>query len=211
LPKRLVDRFERNKPNTDIYMTHCHFYNFLSCSLQKLKELLPQFCHTNFSNWSCHYSGRPFGSAFPKQDSCSTRNCSNDKTFSPLTVITYVESILIGCSVLMITNLNDTYTWASWPNRFANRLYSWLCWLIAYENKVWSKITTLTLIADTDWEQDKISCSDVSSGWFQKLPKIKEPGWSAEKHKLGWQPLHVDFKSPRSVTRIFVFYLIIVL
>ena len=30
------------------------------------------------------------------------------------------------------------------------------------------KIKTLTLIADIDWELDKISCTDVSTGWFQE-------------------------------------------
>jgi len=44
--------------------------------------------------------------------------------------------------------------------------------------RVWSKITTLTLIADIDWEQDKISCLDVSSGSFQEQSKTKEPEWS---------------------------------
>jgi len=30
------------------------------------------------------------------------------------------------------------------------------------------KIKTLTLIADSDWELDKISCTDASSSWFQE-------------------------------------------
>jgi len=60
------------------------------------------------------------------------------------------------------------------------------------------KIKTLTLIVDIDWELDKISCTDVSSGWFQEQSKTKEPRWSEEQHELGWQPMHVDFKPPRS-------------
>ena len=28
-----------------------------------------------------------------------------------------VESILVGYNILMITNLNGTWTWVSWPNR----------------------------------------------------------------------------------------------
>jgi len=35
-----------------------------------------------------------------------------------------VESTLIGYSVLMITNLNDEYTWVSWPKQIANRPYN---------------------------------------------------------------------------------------
>ena len=38
----------------------------------------------------------------------------------------------------------------------------------------------------------------VTSGWFQEQSMTKELGWSAEQHKLGWQPMHVDFKTPRS-------------
>ena len=74
------------------------------------------------------------------------------------------------------------------------------------------KIKTLTLIADIDWELDKIRCTDVSSGWFQEQCKTKEPRWSEEQHELGWQPMHVDFKPPKSDYKnlcIFIVYVII--
>ena len=74
---------------------------------------------------------------------------------------TLVEFILIGCSVLMRTNLIDKLKMLFILEHVdqtgsANRLDSCLCWLFANENRLRTKIKTLTLIADIDWNQDQL-------------------------------------------------------
>jgi len=110
----------------------------------------------------------------------------------------------------MITNPNDEYF--NWPG--CKQAYSWLYSLIANENRLVYEIKTLTLIliVDINWEQDKVSCSEELSCRFQEQYKTKRnTRWSEEQYKLGWQPLRIDFKSPRSRTRIVVFLLFIFL
>ena len=116
-----------------------------------------------------------------------------------------VESILIGYNVLMITNLSDEYTWVSWSNRLQIGL------IVDYAE--WLQLRTGWDMRSRHWpwleEQDKISCLDKPNCWFQEQSKNKNHRWSEEQHKIGWQPMHVDFKLPRSVSRIFVFLLFI--
>ena len=112
----------------------------------------------------------------------------------------------------MITNLIDKPKWFLYLSKLTKQVLqigfivdctNWLHMRTGLRNKV----KTLTLITDIDWEPDKISYPVVSSGWFQEQSTTKELGWSAEYHKLGRQPLHVDSKPPRSISRIFVFSL----
>ena len=92
----------------------------------------------------------------------------------PLVLRNFVESILIGDNVLMITNLNDLYTLVSWPNRLKIGPLSWLCysWLIAIENRVRSRLMHCLQ------EQDEIRSLDKVNRWFPGQVKNKEPGWS---------------------------------
>ena len=78
-----------------------------------------------------------------------------------------VESILIGYNVLMITNLNDEYTWVSWPNKlqtgFIVDCADWLQMRTGWDTRSrhWHWLRTLI--------ETKISCSEASSDWFQEL------------------------------------------
>ena len=95
-----------------------------------------------------------------------------------------VESILLGYSVLMITNLNDEYTWVSWPKQVENRTYTltMLEWLIAFEKRLRS----------------------CTRGWLQEpeqedfsQAKNKALGWSTAQDEIGRQSLQDDFKPPK--------------
>ena len=88
--------------------------------------------------------------------------------------IVHVEYILIGYNVLMITNLNDLYTWVSCPNRLKTGPISGPCysWRIVIEN--WLKSRPIHCLQ----EQDKIMFSVESNKWFPEQAEIREPGWS---------------------------------
>jgi len=74
----------------------------------------------------------------------------------------------------MITNLNDLYTWVSWPNWLKTRTYilAMLEWLIAFENRVRSRLIQCLQ------EHDKIRSSVEVNSWFPYQAEIREPGWS---------------------------------
>ena len=100
----------------------------------------------------------------------------------------FVEFILVGCSVLMITNLiEQLYTWAWWPIRFCKQACECLCWLIVIKNKWRNQIETL-IAEDIYWRSRStahlrhlmIDLQEQSS----RL-KSKEPRWSEELPKLG--------------------------
>ena len=103
-----------------------------------------------------------------------------------------VESILIGYTVLMITNLNDLYTWVSWPNKVENRTYTltMLEWLMAFENRLRS--TTRGCLQEPE------------EGDFSQA-KNRAPGWSAAQDEIGRQPLQDDFKPPSCVKNLCIF------
>ena len=90
--------------------------------------------------------------------------------------INIVEYILIGYNVLMITNLNDTYIWVSWPNRLQTGL------IVDYVD--WLLLRTGCNIRSGHWPwlkvQDKISCSYEPKRWFQEQSRNK-------KHKVIWR------------------------
>jgi len=73
-------------------------------------------------------------------------------------------------------------------------------WLIAIENRL--------RLRHWPWlvEQDKISFSARTNCWFQEHSKNRTHGWSAAQHKIGWQPLQVDFKPPKLNQESLYFY-----
>jgi len=105
----------------------------------------------------------------------------------------FVESILIEYNVLMITNLNDLYTWVSCLNMLKIGPVFWLCysWLIACENRLRSRLMQCLQ------EQGKIRSSIENNCWFPEQSKNREQGWSTAQNEKGWQLLQKIFKPPR--------------
>jgi len=92
----------------------------------------------------------------------------------------------------MITNLNDEYTWVSWPKQVENRTctLTMLEWLVAFENRLRS--------STRGWLQEPEQ-EDFSQA------KNRALGWSTAQDEIGRQPLQDDFKPPSCVKNLCIF------
>jgi len=87
-------------------------------------------------------------------------------------------------------------------------------WLIAFENM--ERSSTRGWLQEPEQEDfSQVKRSSIR-GWLQESEqddfsqaKNRAPGWSITQDKISWQPLQDVFKLPSSVSRIFVFLLII--
>ena len=124
---------------------------------------------------------------------------------------------LIGCSVLMITNLIDKPKWYLYLSMLIKQV---LQTGIIVDCTNWLQIRTglrmiktLTLIADIDWDQDQLLrgikwliSRTVSD---QETRGERNQRWFSEQHKLGWWSMHADSKTPSCVSRVFIFIVFI--
>ena len=83
----------------------------------------------------------------------------------------FVESILIGYNVLMITNRNDLYIWACWPNRLKTGVY-------------FECATVNWLQLRTGWDQDSYN---VCKNRIRSCPQLRLTDDSQNRLRSGSQ------------------------